>query len=292
MTTPTLATTVNDAMSMAELRKMAKAKGLTVTRGVTRVQLAEILAAKTPATAPARKNAKSSTKLIPRTDAQIAADHAAVSGIAPAKGNGKTSPVRTDVNPADVKPAAHTVEESAEITQLEGFAHKFIASGEHAAMELADVIVRLYPLAPWRGKKLRNGHPMTLAAYYSTVIGVNKDTGFPLPTKARQVVVKAMGNTVEVQVIADMTGSGPRSIARDRVALGLANEARTAGGKASKPAAAPKTADTTKAPATAPAMVPVLSVTDVAAFIGDLDDTDALTELAATIAARLAELSA
>lgn len=260
MTTP-VATPVNDAMSMADLRKVAKQNGITVTRGVTRAQLAEILTAKTP----------------------------------PVTEPAKTSPVRKDVAPADVKPeepAAHTPEETAEIAALETSAGTYVTMGERAAMDLADVIVRLFPLSPWEGKKLKNGHPMTVAAYYSTVIGVNKDTGFPLPTKARQVVVKAMGDTVEVQVIADMTGSGARSIARDRKELGIASEARSAGGQAGATGrtATPATASTPAAPVTR--MVPVISMTAVTEFIAGLDDTDMLSELSAAIMARMVVLDA
>ncbi|HEY1700733.1 MAG TPA: hypothetical protein VGG75_13555 [Trebonia sp.] len=279
MTTPVATPVVNDAMSMADLRKIAKQNGLTVTRGVTRVQLAEILTAKTPATTPPAKT--------PATTPPA-----------------KVSPVRTDVNPADVKPAdkraaaeaaavaaAHTPEELAEITALENSAETLVFAGEDAAMKLADVIVRLYPLAPWEGKKLRNGHPMTLAAYYSGVIGVNNDTGFALPAKARQIVVKAMGNTVEVQVIADMTGAGARSVARDRKELGIASEARSAGGQASKAGTSDKTPASKTPAAPVTRMVPVLSMAAVAEFIADLDNTDMLSELSAAIVARMAELA-
>jgi hypothetical protein len=197
-----------------------------------------------------------------------------------------TSPVRAG---AVVTPEAHTSAQTAEITTLEGYAGKFVAAGVNAAKNLADVIVKLYALAPWDGRKLTNGHPMTIARYYAS-LGIGGDN-FALPTDARMIVVKAMANTVDVQTVADMTGASLRSIQRDRIAAGLANVNRSE----SQQAAAARATDSTPAtpartdgPVTR--MVPVLSMTSVREFINELDDSDMLLELAELITERMSAL--
>jgi hypothetical protein len=215
-------------------------------------------------------------------EAQDAADK--INAAAP-----KASPVRSDVKPSDVKPDAHTPAETKRIASLENLASKYMSAGENAALKLAETIVALFPLKPWEGHKLANGHPMTVKAYYAGLgIGADDDK-FSLPLNARRHIVREMANTVDVDTVVAMTGSSNRTIQRDRIAEGLANENRS---ESHRTAAEPQADDT---PAAAPAgpvtrMVPVLSMTSVREFISSLDDDDMLEELADLIAERRAAL--
>jgi hypothetical protein len=89
-----------------------------------------------------------------------------------------------------------------------------------AADRLADTMLALFALRPWEGKKLPDGNPVTVAAYFDTIRG-----GFDLPTDARRMIVDALANHGNAMV-ANVCGASTRTVCRDRDALGIANETR------------------------------------------------------------------
>jgi hypothetical protein len=277
------------AMKMADLRKSATTLGITVPRGATKMDIANAIAGAAKAAHEAEL-AKAAANPAPIAtagrDAVVAAK---------GKKSGKKTPVRNDVTPADVTADPHTPEQAAEIATLEGYAHKFIANGESAAMSLADTIVKLYALAPWEGKKLTNGHPMSLAYYYANVIGVGTaEDKLSLPLKARQFVVETMANTVDVETVMAMAGASRSSIQRDREKLQLANPNRQ-NGQPTRGAGAPAASTPTVSDGPVTRMIPVLSLTSVREFIlglGTDKNTDALEELSELISEQLTALSA
>jgi hypothetical protein len=224
----------------------------------------------------------------PGTKASKADAAKAAARVTSAEKPAKASPVRKDVKASDVKPDAHTPEESKEIATLESLAARWAHNGQEAAERLANTLVKLYPLRPWEGRKLSNGHPMTVKSYFDSLgnafVGLNTD--------ARRGAVKSLNDAypdMEIDTVVAILGSSPRTIARDRDALGIANAAKQA---ANKSAAAAKTPATESAEEHTPVtrMVPVLSMTSVRAFISELDDVEMLVELEELIAGRIKAL--
>jgi len=199
-----------------------------------------------------------------RTTAEIAADHAAVSGV---------------TVPAKAAPTS--------IETLEGIAHKLMSAAVADAVKLAETLVKLHTFKPW------DAHKVTMKAYYADVMGIRADN-FPFPTDARRHLVKRMHESAPKTAIIDlqaMTGASERTIKNDRAFLHIANENRQAG---------QPTTGTTKTPAepkaakpAAPAPVAgkiVVSVAVVADFLAALDDMETLDELADVITMRKAAL--
>lgn len=245
-------------MTIPELRRMATDVGATIPARPSKTALIALINQALP-TNPATTKATKETK-----------------ETKPAK-----SPVRKDVKPADVMPDPHTPEETARIAELEGFAASFVEAGDKAAERLAGTILQLFPLRPWEGKKLKNGHPVTMATYFAAIgnrlVATNK--------RARQIVVQELSKSASIDTVIDVTGSSPRTIQRDRIDLGIASEARVnshAGdGKNGSKTVAKDTTKASKAsqPAASVPMVPVPSMTDVRKFISSLDDVDMVEEL-------------
>jgi Tfp pilus assembly protein FimV len=230
-------------------------------------ELAAIAATETPATTPATET--------PATT--------------PAK-PAKASPIRKDVQPADVKAAEpkRTAEESKEIATLESLAARWAHNGQEAAERLANTLVKLYPLRPWEGRKLANGHLMTVKSYFDSLgnafVGLNTD--------ARRGAVKSLNDTypdMEIDTVVAILGSSPRTIARDRAALGIVNETRQAANTAAA-ARTPTATESAEEHTPVTRMVPVLSMTSVREFINGLDDVEMLAELEELIAQRIQAL--
>jgi hypothetical protein len=218
----------------------------------------------------------------------------------------KASPVRTDVKPADVKPAtarkprvtkhatpAATPVETApkpatSIETLESIAHKMLSAAVADAVQLAETLVKLHALKPW------DTHKLAMKAYYADYMGIRADN-FPFPTDARRHLVKRMHESAPKTPVAEiqaMTGASERTIKNDRAFLHIANENRQAGQPTTGTTKTPAEPKAAKPAAPAPvAGKPVLSVSAVVDFIAALDDADMLAELATAIAERVAELS-
>ena len=183
----------------------------------------------------------------------------------------KPSPVRKDVAPADVTPEAHTPEQAQQIKTLEGLAARYLHDGRSAAERLANTLVKLFPLQPWAGQKLANGHPMTVGGYYSALgnrlVGTDVD--------ARRIVVKALDGLTDIDTLVAVAGSSKRTIIRDRRDMGLARAENVT------PPAPPTPEEPEETDEHGPVtrMVPVLSMTSVRQFINDLTDRDMVQEL-------------
>lgn len=126
--------------------------------------------------------------------------------------------------PAAPEVKAPEVSKTEVIDQLVSEANAFILAGVDSAMQLADVLVQLYPLKPWIAAK-------SDAVKYFKNMGISADN-FRLPFKARQHLVAEMyaAGHKSVEHIAAMTGAGVRTIGRDLGPdhLNLVSEARSA----------------------------------------------------------------
>jgi hypothetical protein len=276
--TATVPTTASLAdVSKAELIQAATAAGLTVKSRATKLEIAQAIA-----------------------------DHAATVEAA----KPKKSAVRTDITPADVKPSAEEI--ARKISVLEEQAARMLHSAVTDSVMLAVTLAKLYVLKPWKVAKV------DIKAYFEAH-GLTSDN-YIMPTDARRVLeslvwrgelsgdlAERFGTYVEgatftavenapVEHMVIMTASSPRSIQRDRDALGIANKARQEshagqGSKATadKPAKPAATATATAVPSAELNMV--YSMTGVREFIASLDDTDMLDELSDLIAECKARLS-
>jgi hypothetical protein len=220
--------------------------------------------AETPARKPrARKTA--------RTAEQIAADHAAVSGI--------PAPV---IIPVETAPT----ESETGIGALETIAHRLLSAAVADAVKLAETLVKLHALKPW------DTHKVTMKSYYADVMGIRADN-FPFPTDARRHLVKRMHESAPKTPVAEiqaMTGASERTIKNDRAFLRIANENRQAGQPTTGTTRTPAAPAQATAPVPVPAGKMVVSVAVVTDFIASLDDTEILEELGNAITARMTEL--
>jgi hypothetical protein len=281
------------ALNMQTLRSLAKTRGITVTAGVRKDQLVKVLVDSDPKPKPA--TAKPAKPSPVRTDVKPATAKPA-----------KPSPVRTDVKPADVKP--DPAETARKIAALENEAARLLGAAVTDSVKLAVTWARIYAFQPWKI------HKATVKAYFEAH-GMTRDN-YIMPTDARHVLgaliwtgklpadlQEKFGTYVDgatftaipnapVDHVVAMSASSPRSVQRDRDALGVANTARQESHK--KPAADKPKADkqTTTPAADGPVtrMVPVLSMISVREFISTLDDLDMLEELGDLVTERMTAL--
>jgi Rho termination factor, N-terminal domain len=262
MTTPELS-----AMTVVNLRKLAKDNGLTLPSNSKKAELVNAIMA-APATPPVTPPATPPVTP-PATP--------------PVTPPAKSSPVRNDVTPEDVKP-----DNSARIAELRANAEMYITDGVTSAVRLAATLAELYPLKPWIPVKL-DVHK------YFQAMGIDGDN-FKLPATARKQLVKAMFTrdaNVPAQHVAWMAGAGLKTINSDKSELGFTSETRSAAQQANAAArnAGNDDAETPASDGPVTRMVPVVSMTSVRAFINSLTDEDMLNELSDLVTDRIGALA-
>lgn len=202
-----------------------------------------------------------------KTPAPVAPDVTPVAETPAAPVKAKTPRVRKPATPPPAPPEvkAPEVSKTEVIDQLVSEANAFILAGVDSAMQLADVLVQLYPLKPWIAAK-------SDAVKYFKNMGISADN-FRLPFKARQHLVAEMyaAGHKSVEHIAAMTGAGVRTIGRDLGPdhLNLVSETRSAAQTANAIAR-----NTPRAEVTSQTLTAVTPVTD---WVGLITSADAET---------------
>lgn len=241
------------AMTVVNLRKLAKDNGITLPSNSKKGDVIKAITDATPATPP------------------VAAPPV------------KSSPVRKDVTPDDVTP-----DNSARIAELRANAEAFITDGIKSATELAVTLYELYPLKPWIPVK-SDVHDYFKAM---GIDGDNFKLPATARKELVKLMFTRDAGT-SAQHVAWMAGAGLKTITSDKSEFGFVSETRSAAQQANAASRTAGDNDETPAsdgPVTR--MVPVLSMTTVRAFINELTDADMIAELSELCAERMTALTA
>lgn len=210
----------------------------------------------------------------------------------------KVTPPAATPEPVNSAPEVtpEAIDDTAEIARLEQEARTVLSAAMTDVMKVAETFAALLPFKPWAtnaGTKDIAGADKQVKAYFGSLgIGAHNIT---LPTKARRYAAAlvwgvpkdvtvdadkpayrqeftkrdAIAADASLDTVAAMTGGGVRSLGRDRVALGNANQSRV---------------DSHSTPEPAPAKVDVAKLIEkLMNNIGQLDDV-ALSALIQTLA--------